>query len=103
MERFNERNFLIRALVGVFLVQFITVFYQIFSCQTAIKSSRESDKVTVICSTASNSFNETGKLALTTFLALLVPSSLQTSSSTTRSRTKKKAEDLNADDDSKIG
>lgn len=75
MSSFKERAFLIRALVGVFVIQFATVFYQVFSCRTAIL--RQSDKTTEVCSNASNSFNETGKLALTTFLALLVPASNQ--------------------------
>lgn len=93
MEKFNERGFLIRALMGVFFIQFVTVFYQIYSCQTAIKSPRESDKVTAICSTASSSFNETGKLALTTFLALLVPSSSQSVGTASKPRKRSKPED----------
>jgi hypothetical protein len=100
---FNERNFLIRALVGVFLIQFITVFYQIYSCQTAIKSGRESDKVALICSNASSSFNETGKLALATFLALLVPSSSQTVGSSVRSKRKTKSEGEDGTEDTKVG
>lgn len=75
--KFNERAFLIRALVGVFMVQFATVGYQTFSCQAAVQSGRESDKIALVCNNAATSFNETGKLALTTFLALLVPSASQ--------------------------
>jgi hypothetical protein len=93
LNKFSERNFLVRALVGVFLIQFATVFYQIYSCQTAINSSRESDKVTAICATASGSFNETGKLALTTFLALLVPSSSQSVGNAVKPRRKSKPEE----------
>lgn len=73
----SERRFLIKALVVVFLLQFIVVCYQIHSCQEAIRSPKETDKVVAVCTNASNSFNETGKLALTTFLALLVPMSSQ--------------------------
>jgi hypothetical protein len=75
--KFNERAFLIRALMGIFILQFATVGYQTFSCQSAVQSGKDSDKVTLICNNAANSFNETGKLALTTFLALLVPSASQ--------------------------
>lgn len=106
MINFNERNFLIRALVGVFLVQFATVFYQIYSCQTAIRSPRESEKVAEICSSASASFNETGKLALTTFLALLVPSGSQAASGTTgqsRVRRKVKATEAEPSEEEKVG
>lgn len=75
MANFKERAFLIRALVGVFVIQFATVFYQFFSCRIAIL--KQPDKITEVCSDATSTFNETGKLALTTFLALLVPNSNQ--------------------------
>lgn len=77
LKQFNERAFLIRALVGIFVLQFATVGYQTFSCQRAANHAKESDRVTLICNNAATSFNETGKLALTTFLALLVPSASQ--------------------------
>jgi hypothetical protein len=77
LKQFNERAFLIRALVGIFVLQFATVGYQTFSCQRAANNAKESERVTLICNNAANSFNETGKLALTTFLALLVPSAGQ--------------------------
>lgn len=77
LKQFNERAFLIRALVGIFVLQFATVGYQTFSCQRAANNSQESERVTLICNNAATSFNETGKLALTTFLALLVPSAAQ--------------------------
>jgi hypothetical protein len=77
MSFFNERAFLLRALAGVFVVQFATVGYLTYSCQTASSSGKEENHVTVICNNAANSYNETGKLALTTILALLVPSSSQ--------------------------
>ena len=77
MAAFNERAFLIRALAGIFVMQFITVGYQTWSCQSSADLNKDSTQVTLICNNATNSFNETGKLALTTILALLVPSSGQ--------------------------
>lgn len=106
MGNFNERSFLLRALVTVFVVQFATVFYQIYSCQTAINSRKEVEKVTLICSNASNSFNETGKIALATFLALLVPAGPQTVSPGNKSaatRRKVKGESDTEVDDNKVG
>lgn len=85
---FNERAFLIRALMGIFIIQFVTVGYQIYACQSATKSVRELEKVTLMCQNASNSFNETGKLALATFLALLVPSGATPTNTSSRSKTK---------------
>ena len=69
----NERSFLIRCLGAVFLFQFLTVGYLAHTCQTAVKGNLDSERITTVCSTAASSFNETGKLALATFLALLVP------------------------------
>lgn len=77
LENSSERRFLLRALMAIFILQFATVFFQFFSCQSAIKSDKDVEKITMVCSNATNSFNETGKLALATFLALLVPSSSQ--------------------------
>lgn len=71
---FNERAFLVRCLAGIFLLQFSTVGYLAYSCHTSLKGGGETDKISLVCNNASNSFNETGKLALTTVLALLVPS-----------------------------
>ena len=96
MAPFNERAFLIRALAGIFLGQFITVGYQTWSCQSSAAKNRESTQVTLICNNATNTFNETGKLALTTILALLVPSSGQNVSeifSSARGSRKRKDED----------
>jgi hypothetical protein len=90
LKQFNERAFLIRALVFVFLIQFGTVGYQTFSCQKAAQNSKESETVSLICNNAASSFNETGKLALATFLALLVPaSSPSTNAEVTSSRKRK--------------
>lgn len=88
--KFNERAFLIRALVGIFLVQFATVGYQVFSCQSAVQSGKESEKIALVCNSAASNFNETGKLALTTFLALLVPSSAQTAIESIQSPVRKR-------------
>lgn len=101
LSKFNERAFLIRALVGIFLVQFATVGYQTFSCQSAVQTSKETDKVTLICNNAANSFNETGKLALTTFLALLVPSASQGTAEAIQTSSKKRKVASQAEPDSK--
>lgn len=77
MGNFSERTFLVRALVGVFVIQFATVGYQVHSCQTAVRSKNTSENVALVCNGATVAFNETSKLALTTFLALLVPSAGQ--------------------------
>lgn len=98
MAEFNERAFLIRALAGIFVVQFITVGYQTWSCQSSAAKNKDSAQVTLICNNATNSFNETGKLALTTILALLVPSSGQNVSEildSVRGNRKRKSEDEN--------
>jgi len=79
MKFFNERAFLVRSLIGIFAVQFVTVGYQTFLCQRSVLTVKESDRVSLICTNAANSYNETGKLALATILALLVPSSKQES------------------------
>jgi hypothetical protein len=106
MTQFNERALLIRALAGIFLVQFLIVGYQTWSCQSHAEGEKDSTKVTLICNNATNTFNETGKLALTTILALLVPSSGQNASeiiSTVRgSRKRKTKEDDNLDEESKV-
>jgi hypothetical protein len=71
---FNERAFLVRCLAGIFFLQFVTVGYLAYSCHTSLKGGSDTDKISLVCNNASNSFNETGKLALATVLALLVPS-----------------------------
>ena len=106
MTQFNERALLIRALAGIFLIQFIIVGYQTWSCQSHAEQEKDSTEVTLICNNATNTFNETGKLALTTILALLVPSSGQNASEiiqTVRgSRKRKTKEDDNLDEESKV-
>lgn len=103
MEKFNERNFLVKALMAVFVIQFATVGYQIYACQTAIGSNRESDKVTLICNSATMSFNETGKLALTTFLALLVPASSQGATEAIQRTIRRKAKPEGEGEGEKLG
>ena len=73
LKKFDERAFLIVALVGIFFMQFLTVGYQFFSCQNSLQTSKDSDKVTLVCNNASNSLGDAAKLAIATFLALLVP------------------------------
>ena len=100
MTQFNERALLIRALAGIFLIQFLIVGYQTWSCQSHAEQEKNSTKVILICNKATNTFNETGKLALTTILALLVPSSGQNASEIiqtvrgSRKRKTKEDEDL---------
>jgi hypothetical protein len=91
---FNERAFLVRCLAGIFILQFSTVGYLAYSCHTSLRGVKETDKISLVCNNASNSFNETGKLALTTVLALLVPSGKDATSSnrTSPSRSRKKEE-----------
>lgn len=88
LKNLGERGFLLRSLMTIFILQFITVFFQVFSCQSIIRNEKELEKITLICSNATNSFNETGKLALATFLALLVPSSSQMKSGSSESKSK---------------
>jgi hypothetical protein len=70
---FNERRFLIRSLVAVFAIQFLSTGAQFANCFRLSQSDAESEKTALICGQANGSFSETGKLALTTLLALLVP------------------------------
>lgn len=70
---FNERQFLIRSLVFIFLIQFASTGAQFATCFKLSNSSIETERATLVCSQANSSFSETGKLALTTLLALLVP------------------------------
>ena len=91
--KFNERAFLVRALMGIFILQFATIGFQTYSCQSAIRNIKESDKVSTICESASESFNETGKLALATFLALLVPAAAVPPGSSSRTTRKKPSSD----------
>lgn len=72
---FNERHFLIRSLVAIFIIQFMSTGAQFVNCFTLSNSSAETERANLICSQANSSFSETGKLALTTLLALLVPPS----------------------------
>lgn len=70
---FNERRFLIRSLVAIFIVQFASTGAQFATCFKLSSSPAELEKTNLICAQANSSFAETGKLALTTLLALLVP------------------------------
>jgi hypothetical protein len=70
---FNERRFLIRSLVIIFLIQFASTGAQFANCFKLSNSSAETERTNLACSQANSSFSETSKLALTTLLALLVP------------------------------
>ena len=70
---FNERRFLIRSLVFIFIVQFASTGAQFANCFRLSNNFADPEKTTAICAQANSSFSETGKLALTTLLALLVP------------------------------
>jgi hypothetical protein len=94
---FNERAFLIRCLAGIFLIQFATVGYLAYSCQASLGKENETEKVNLICGNASNSFNETGKLALATILALLVPSDREPQKKILPRRPRRKTEEEPSD------
>lgn len=70
---FNERRFLIRSLVFVFIVQFASTGAQFANCFKLSNSLADLEKTNFVCNQANSSFSETSKLALTTLLALLVP------------------------------
>jgi hypothetical protein len=70
---FNERRFLIRSLIFIFVVQFVSTGAQFANCFRLSNNFADAEKTTAICAQANATFAETGKLALTTLLALLVP------------------------------
>jgi hypothetical protein len=70
---FNERRFLVRSLVAIFVIQFLSTGAQFANCFRLTQGSGDAEKAALICGQANASFSETGKLALTTLLALLVP------------------------------
>lgn len=94
MMEFNERAFLIKALIAIFVFQFLTVIYQNHLCQSSISSGKNDTQVALICNNASNSLNETGKLALTTILAILVPSQKTLNMAPSPKRIRKKEEEI---------
>ena len=74
---FNERRFLIRSLVVIFFIQFASTGAQFSTCFKLSSGLVETERANLVCSQANASFSETSKLALTTLLALLVPSAPQ--------------------------
>ena len=70
---FSERRFLIRSLVAIFVIQFLSTGAQFANCFRLTQGFGDAEKAALICGQANSSFSETGKLALTTLLALLVP------------------------------
>lgn len=77
---FNERRFLIRSLFIIFLIQFASTGAQFSNCFNLTNKTPDNNQTNLICSQANSSFSETGKLALTTLLALLVPAASTSSS-----------------------
>lgn len=73
----NERTFLLRCLAIVFLFQFSTVLYWTVSCNGVAKRSDRETEIELFCNKASESLGETGKMSMTTILALMVPSQKQ--------------------------
>jgi hypothetical protein len=72
MKEFNERAFLVRALVAIFAAQIAMVGYENLSCRNNLRQS-PSDSYSAFCLKISDNFSETGKSAANVFLALLVP------------------------------
>lgn len=73
MSQFNERAFLIRALVTVFAIQLTVAGYQIISCRGALSSKNAEPNFVAFCSKSNDNFSEMSKSAANVFLALLVP------------------------------
>lgn len=88
---FNERRFLVRSLVFIFVIQFASTGAQFANCFQLSTNSADTEKTTAICAQANASFAETGKLALTTLLALLVPAAAAGTSSTEPSTRRRKS------------
>jgi hypothetical protein len=74
MKSFRERAFLVKALIGIFVIQFVYVGVQAAACRQAIVNQTipQRSQVDDLCKDASRNFLEVGKLAIPTILALLV-------------------------------
>ena len=72
MKEFNERAFLVRALVGIFVAQIAMIGYENISCRNSLRQT-PNDPYSAFCLKISDNFIETGKSAANVFLALLVP------------------------------
>jgi hypothetical protein len=72
---FCEREFLVKALVAIFAIQFGYVGYQAFTCRSVLLREAKGSEIPQFCVDASRNFLEVGKLAIPTILALLVKSS----------------------------
>lgn len=73
MSHFNERAFLIKALVAIFAVQLAVAGYQIISCRAALTSKEAEPNFVAFCTKSNDNFSEMSKSAANVFLALLVP------------------------------
>jgi hypothetical protein len=72
MKEFNERAFLVKALVAIFVAQIAMIGYENISCRNNLRKS-PNDSYSAFCLGISDSFSETAKSAANVFLALLVP------------------------------
>jgi hypothetical protein len=72
MKEFNERAFLVKALVAIFVAQIAMIGYENISCRNNLRES-PNDSSEAFCLKISDSFSETAKSAANVFLALLVP------------------------------
>jgi hypothetical protein len=72
MKEFNERAFLVKALVAIFVAQIAMIGYENISCRNNLRKS-PNDSYSAFCLKTSDNFSETAKSAANVFLALLVP------------------------------
>jgi hypothetical protein len=109
MKKFNERAFLVRALVGIFAVQIGFMGYQVVSCRNNLSSpvvasqpaSNTNEKHENLCLKLSDNFIEAGKSAANVFLALLVPAA--TALGFAKKNTQKKDPSTKTDSDNTLG
>lgn len=71
--QFNERGFVLKSLVGVFVLQVSVLGVQVHLCQRKPGDS-------AACSAIVSSLSDTGKMAIATLLAILIPPKKEDSS-----------------------
>jgi len=101
MKEFNERAFLVKALVAIFVAQIAMIGYENISCRNNLRES-PNDSYSASCLKISDSFSETSKSAANVFLALLVPAAalgMAAKGSFGRSNNKDNSLDSNSDAD----
>jgi hypothetical protein len=99
MKEFNERAFLFRALVAIFVAQIAMIGYENISCRNNLRES-PNDPYSAFCGEISDSFSETAKSAANVFLALLVPAAalgMAAKGSSGKSNNKDNSLDSNSD------